>query len=251
MLRRLLRRGEPAAPQPPPDPATLTTSPADAAILERALPLTMTGRERTQALIDATRHLVRTGVPGAFAECGVWLGGSVVAMALTLIEEGASDRELWLYDTFEGMTRPGEHDVSPIHPPAAETWEEAHSRGERAWPGLFDPERFNQDAVRETVLATGYPAERVHIVKGAVEQTIPGSAPERLALLRLDTDWYASTRHEMTHLYPRLSPGGVLIVDDYGHWEGSRRAVEEHFAAHGEAILLHRIDYAARIGVRR
>jgi hypothetical protein len=100
------------------------------------------------------------------------------------------------------------------------------------------------------VLATGYPAERVHLVRGPVEETLPAAAPERLALLRLDTDWYASTRHELEHLYPRLVDGGVLIVDDYGHWQGARQAVDEYFAGTAPPPLLHRIDYTARIGVK-
>ncbi|MCW2967337.1 MAG: macrocin O-methyltransferase, partial [Solirubrobacteraceae bacterium] len=131
-----------------------------------------------------------------------------------------------------------------------ETWERAAGAGERAWPELFDPSVFNEADVRNTVLGTGYPPERIHFVRGPVEETLPEHAPERLALLRLDTDWYESTRAEMEHLYPRLSDGGVLIIDDYGHWDGARRAVEEHFAANGDAPLLHRIDYTGRIGIK-
>ena len=81
-----------------------------------------------------------------------------------------------------------------------------------------------------------YPAERVHFVKGKVEDTIPG-APERIAILRLDTDWYESTRHELEHLYPG-SPGGVLLLDDYGYWEGAREAVDEFLDQTGERLLL-------------
>jgi O-methyltransferase len=227
-----------------------TTSPEDRAILDRAMPFTMTSPARVQAVIDAVRYCVRRGVPGDFAECGVWRGGSVLAMILTLQELGVSDRDVHLFDTFEGMTAPTDADTSPLDPPAAETWKEAEESGEKAWSFMFGDQVFNEDDVRETVLGTGYPAERVHFVKGPVEETLPAQAPERLALLRLDTDWYESTKAEMDHLYPRLSPGGVLIVDDYGHWEGARRAVEEHFDAHGNAILLSRIDYTGRIGVK-
>jgi hypothetical protein len=248
----VLRRRTAGEPTPTrtavPDPDALTTSPEDRAILERALPFTMTGPARLQALIDAVRHCVGRGVPGAFAECGVWRGGSVLAMILTLQELGAADREIWLYDTFEGMTAPTEHDVSPVDPPAAETW--AAAGGERAWPELFAPEVFNEEDVRRTLVASGYPEALLHFVRGPVEQTLPAQRPDRLALLRLDTDWYESTRAEMEHLYPRLETGGVLIVDDYGHWEGARRAVEEHFAAHGRRPLLTRIDYTGRIGVK-
>lgn len=219
-------------------------------IVERALPLTMTGVQRLHALVEAVRHCVRRDVPGAFVECGVWRGGSVLAMIIALQELGVDDRDLFLYDTFEGMTTPTEHDVSAYEAPALQTWGEAARANARPWAQLFDPEVFNERSVRETVLSTGYPAERVHLVRGAVEDTLPADAPERLALLRLDTDWYASTRHELVHLYPRLSGGGVLIIDDYGHWQGARRAVDEYFATDAPPPLLHRIDYASRIAVK-
>jgi hypothetical protein len=90
----------------------------------------------------------------------------------------------------------------------------------------------------------------VRFVKGLVEDTLPSSAPESIALLRLDTDWYESTRHELIHLFPRLVSGGVLILDDYGHWQGARKALDEYFEEHGVKMLLNRIDYSARIGVK-
>jgi O-methyltransferase len=104
--------------------------------------------------------------------------------------------------------------------------------------------------VQGTLAQVGYPAERVHYVKGKVEDTIPAQAPQQIALLRLDTDWYESTRHELQHLYPRLSPGGVLIIDDYGHWKGARQAVDEYIAQTGAKLLLHRVDYTGRVAVK-
>lgn len=210
----------------------------------------MTGPVRLQALIDAVRHCIRAGISGAMVECGVWRGGSVVAMALTLGELGATDRDLYLYDTFEGMTAPTERDTSALEPPALETWERAAGESARPWGELFDPAVFSEEQVRETVLATSYPPDRVHLVRGPVVQTLPAAAPEQLALLRLDTDWYESTRQELCELYPRLASGGVLIIDDYGHWEGARRAVDEYFASPAPPILLHRVDYTCRIGVK-
>jgi O-methyltransferase len=147
------------------------------------------------------------------------------------------------------MTAPTEHDTSKFHRPAVEAWREAEGGPDRPYVQLFDPGFFNEDAVRENLVATGYPEERLHFVKGPVEATIPATVPGDLALLRLDTDWYESTLHELQQLYPLLSPGGVLIIDDYGHWEGCRRAVDEYFADR-EAPLLSRIDYAGRVGVK-
>jgi O-methyltransferase len=100
------------------------------------------------------------------------------------------------------------------------------------------------------VLGVGYPEEQIHFVEGPVEETVPGSAPAELALLRLDTDWYESTKHELEHLYPRLARGGVLILDDYGYWQGARRAVDEYLAGLDSPLLLNRIDHTARIALK-
>ncbi|MGA8303163.1 MAG: TylF/MycF/NovP-related O-methyltransferase [Thermoplasmata archaeon] len=143
------------------------------------------------------------------------------------------------------MTRPTSADVSGTDRTPAETRWLAESRGTGstwAYASLAE--------VETNVASTGFPKGRTVFVKGPVEATIPGTIPERIALLRLDTDWYESTKHELQHLYPRLTPGGVLIVDDYGHWLGAKRAVDEYFAAHAPAPLLHRIDYTGRIGVK-
>ncbi len=210
----------------------------------------MTSVERLQALIDSVRYCVRGDVPGAFAECGVWRGGSVLAMILTLQDLGIEDRDIHLYDTFEGMTAPTEHDVPIEGPRALDTWQQAEHRNERAWPEMFGPDVFDEEAVRSLLESTGYPREKLHLIRGPVEQTIPADAPETLALLRLDTDWYESTQHELEHLYPRLASRGVLIIDDYGHWEGARRAVDEYFESSPAAPLLHRIDYTGRIAVK-
>jgi O-methyltransferase len=250
-LGRRLGSGEPTPVDPGTGDAALAVmTPEDRRIIERAAPYTMTGPARLQALVDAVRYCVKRGLPGDFAECGVWRGGSVLAMILTLQELGRDNVDIHLYDTFEGMTAPSEHDTSRHDPPALDVWEKARRGGGRPWSELFDPEQFNEDAVRETLSSTGYPPERLHFVRGPVENTLPGHAPESLALLRLDTDWYESTRHELEHLYPRVADGGVLIVDDYGHWEGARRAVDEYFDRHAEPLLLNRIDYAGRIAVK-
>jgi len=199
----------------------------------------MTSPERMYALWQATRHVIAAGVPGAIVECGAWRGGSAIVAA----DAARSDpeRELWLYDTFEGMPEPGEHDVDFMGVAAKPQLE----RGDDLIVA-----RAGLDEVRANLRRSGLPESRLHYVQGRVQETIPAMAPERIALLRLDTDWEDSTRHELEHLWPRLSRGGVLIVDDYGHWQGARRAVDCYFAARGDAPLLQRIDYTGRIAVR-
>ena len=244
------KRGSPAAPASGLEQTLSTLTPEDRGIVERALPDTMTGVARLVALVDAVRYCVRAGVEGDFAECGVWRGGSVIAMVDTLQALGVTDRDIHLYDTFEGMTEPTEHDVSTFAPPAITEWRDAAERSERPWPGLFGEAAFSEEQVRRAVLATGYPEHRFHFVRGRVEDTLPLHSPDRIALLRLDTDWYESTRVELEILYPRLVDGGVLIIDDYGHWDGCRRAVDEYFTVH-PAPLLTRVDYTCRLAVKR
>jgi len=221
-------------------------------VLERVRPYTLTSSERLVALMDATAYIIRRAVPGALIECGVWRGGSVLAMIETLQRLGVTDREIFLYDTFEGMTRPGALDNSPFEeePSALATWSRHQSHGSRAWDWAFGPDVFSLEQVRELIYSTGYPRDLIHFVAGPVEETLPEQAPVEIALLRLDTDWYESTHHELVHLYPKLAEGGVLIIDDYGHWEGARRAVDEYFASDAQPLLLARIDYTGRMGVK-
>lgn len=221
------------------------------AIIDKLRPYTMTSAERIAALVDAMRYLLDRNIDGALVECGVWRGGSILAMIHCLQEQDAKPRDIYLYDTFEGMTEPTEHDVAHTGETASEEWKQSHQQGKRAWDNFFSAEAFDFDSVRETLLATGYPEKHLHFVKGPVEETLPTTLPERIALLRLDTDWYESTLHELNHLYPLLCQSGVLIIDDYGHWQGCRRAVDEYFASPQVAsILLNRIDYTGRIAIK-
>ena len=213
--------------------------------IRQVRPYTMTSDQRIVALCDAVRYLVDNGIEGDVAECGVWKGGSMMAVARTLLQAGDTGRNLYLFDTFEGMTEPGGDDVS-LDGETAAALMRAGSKDETDLVWCYAP----LEQVRKTIHGVGYEPERIHFVEGRVEETIPGKAPDRIALLRLDTDWYESTRHELEHLYPRLVPGGVLIIDDYGHWQGARKAVDEYIAKHRLPILLHRIDYSGRCTIK-
>ncbi|MGE0706806.1 MAG: TylF/MycF/NovP-related O-methyltransferase [Planctomycetota bacterium] len=219
--------------------------PAEVGLCEAVAPYTMTSPERVVALRDAVRYVVARGLPGAFVECGVWRGGSMMVVARTLLELGAADRELYLFDTFAGMPPPADVDRSLEGRHADDEW--AARAGDAP---ISEWCRAGLAEVERNLLATGYPAARLHLVPGLVEETLPAGAPAAIALLRLDTDWYSSTRHELEHLYPRLAPGAPLMVDDYGHWGGARQAVDEYFVARGEAVLLQRVDYTARLLVK-
>jgi O-methyltransferase len=238
-----LRAKDDAPPEPEQHAFPLDFDEADKELYRRVGPYTMTTPPRVYALVRAVEYVAARGVPGAIVECGVWRGGSMMAAALTLLRLGVSDRELYLYDTFAGMSPPTEVDTT--------------RSGERAADLLAQGDESSHiwaiaslDDVRAAILSVGYSEERIHFVEGLVEETLPATAPQEIALLRLDTDWYRSTKHELEHLYPRLVPGGVLILDDYGHWQGARRAVDEYLAENGLTLLLNRIDGTARIAVK-
>jgi O-methyltransferase len=219
---------------------------AFAEVHSRCAEFTMTSVERMYAMWKGVRYVCRENVAGDIVECGVWRGGSSMVAALTLIQEGEHARRLWLYDTFEGMTDPTAEDVSVHGLRAAEQWDRIRSRRHDwtlAIASLAD--------VRKNMASTGIAADRLEYVRGAVEETIPSTVPERIAVLRLDTDWYESTRHELEHLWEHLEPGGVLLLDDYGHWAGARKAVDEFFAGRADTPLLVRVDYTGRVGVKR
>ena len=100
------------------------------------------------------------------------------------------------------------------------------------------------------MLSTGYPKENIIFVKGMVEKTIPRTLPNQIALLRLDTDLYESTYHELLHLYPKVTSQGVVIIDDYGHFQGSQEATDKYFSEESREVLFHRIDYSCRVGIK-
>jgi hypothetical protein len=214
------------------------------AIFRAVTQYTMTSFERIAALCQSIAYIEANGVPGAVVECGVWKGGSMMAAAMALLHLHSTTRTLYLFDTFDGMTAPCAVDRDLLGRPAEDLLRD-ESPDRELMRG-----RCELDEVSQAMLRTGYPMDRMVFVPGPVEETLPGQAPERIALLRLDTDWYESTCHELEHLWPRLVRGGVLIVDDYGHWQGARLAVDEYFARHQLKLPLHVIDYTGRLVVK-
>ena len=244
-LRNLARRfGVDVIPYPP---VVKGVDERTARTIDAVRPYTMTSDLRVAALCDAVRYVVDSRIPGDIVECGVWKGGSMMAAARTLIESGDRARHLHLFDTFEGMTPPTDDDVAITGESASELMARsdiAREDAESVWC------RAPLDVVRQAMASVGYDGSKIHYIQGRVEDTIPAHAPERIALLRLDTDWYESTRHEMIHLFPRLCVGGVLILDDYGHWLGARRAVDEYLTEHNVPLFLQKIDYTGRYAVK-
>ncbi|MFI1221773.1 MULTISPECIES: TylF/MycF/NovP-related O-methyltransferase [unclassified Streptomyces] len=211
-------------------------------IIRAVKPYSMTSPERLNAFILATRYITRHDIPGDIVECGVWRGGSMQACARTLLSAGETERDLYLFDTYEGMTPPTAEDLRRDGRPAQELLD-AQGKDRPIWAVA------SLEDVQAGFDNVPYPKERVHYVRGRVEDTVPGQAPEQISILRLDTDWYASTKHELEYLYSRLVSGGVLLIDDYGYWQGSRQAVDEFLEKTGERLLLLRMD-EGRIAVK-
>jgi|SRR5262245_5296720 len=198
-------------------------------LIERIAPLTKSANapKRLRAMLDSLLSIDRNGIAGDVVECGIWQGGYLIMARLA-----SPGRICWGYDTFTGMTAPGEFDVTRA------------GRKGVAGKSAVSLERVIDNCKRQGV----YDTERLRFIVGPVEETLPQCKPKAIALLRLDTDWYSSTKAELEHLWPLLTRGGIMIVDDYGHWLGSRRAVLEFFD--NDMPTFKMIDYTALLMVK-
>jgi len=217
-------------------------------LYEKLRPYTMTSMERLYALYKGVEYIVAANVPGDFAEAGVWRGGSCMLIAETLLALGEHSRRIFLFDTFAGHPQPDpDKDVDLWGNRAIEEWQRRKEEvNGRQWGYV------SLEEVRANMAMTGYPAEKLVFVKGMVEETASDvKSMDKLALLRLDTDWHDSTKAALEHFYPRLTSGGILMLDDYGHYKGQQLATDEYLKSAGEPILLNRIDYSCRLGIKR
>ncbi|MGB5605100.1 MAG: TylF/MycF/NovP-related O-methyltransferase [Gammaproteobacteria bacterium] len=207
---------------------------------------TLLNPEKLYAFIQAIRYIEKNGISGDIVECGVWRGGAIMAAALTLKQLNMPERTFYLYDTFAGMSRPtdkdrpvpgtGDFDVNE----AFERAKTGHDSSDWCYASLED--------VKQNLSGIDYDQSKFVYVEGKVEDTLPAVLPGPISILRLDTDWYDSTRQEMEHLLPLLVPKGVLIIDDYYRWAGNKDAVDEYLEEHRIPILLTRVGNSA-IGV--
>lgn len=216
----------------------------DEALLGASRDLSMTSPIAQWEFIQSIRYIEGRKIPGDIVECGVWRGGNLVIAGLMRRQLGF-DRRIFAYDTFAGMTAPTEADFKPA---------EGELDVEKKFASLERGDRNEWCLASEQEVAANFAARvgggKLITVKGPVEETlrVTKNLPKQIAILRLDTDFYESTKAELEVLYPRLSPGGVLIVDDYGEWAGARRAVDEYFA--GQPIWLHYVTHTVRLMIK-
>jgi len=216
-------------------------------IYPKCNPFTMTTMERQFMLVEAVNYICANKIEGDIVECGVWRGGSSMTAAEALLKNNDTSRTLYLYDTYEGMTAPTEKDTRMGgHLAYTQKQFDVSQKDD----GINTWCYASLEDVKENMATTGYPQDKLHFVKGDVLKTIPETMPEKISILRLDTDFYDSSKHELEHLYPRLVKGGVLILDDYGIWDGQRKAVEEYFGQHNINLLIVRVDSSCRIAIK-
>jgi len=208
--------------------------------------LSMVSVPRLWSVISAVKYVVKNEIPGDIIECGVWRGGCAIAMA-SILKANNSKKKLYLFDTFSGITEPGEVDIE-----TSTGTSQIHEYQKRSavqdtefvnWDyGDFNIEKVKCEFKRRQL------TDNVVFVQGDVRKTLFSgmSEPQKLSILRLDTDWYDTTLHEMNILYPRLAKGGVLLVDDYGHYDGARKAVDEYFAKLSKCPMQWVTDYTGR-----
>lgn len=210
-------------------------------LYEKCKNFTVTSFLRMYSLYKATEYIIKYKIPGDIVECGVWKGGSMMLTSLILLKSNEINRKLYLYDTYEGMSKPVDHDVRAFD----------NLKAQSEW----NKEKFMHfyvplEEVKQNLYSTGYPKENLIFIKGKVENTIPGTIPYKISILRLDTDWYESTYHELNHLFPLLSENGILIIDDYGCWKGAKKATDKYIKENKIKILLNRIDTSGRMGIK-
>jgi len=228
---------------------TQLTDLAAYAILQSVRNRTMTSESSLYNLIEAVRYLELNKIEGDFVECGVWRGGSIIAVLKTLESANSFEREIYLYDTFEGMTKPINVDRSFLGSSAVDVLHKSrigrrtqHQAGVIAYSTLSD--------VRTGIEETNYPSNKIHYIVGDVIETLKSSSHKKIALLRLDTDWYESTKTELEHLWDSVSSGGIVILDDYDYWQGARKAVDEFFYERGINLFKMKLTSGGRIIIK-
>ena len=210
-------------------------------LIERFREYTMTGRHRQWCLLRAAQYIEQNAIDGDIVECGVWRGGNM--MMLKSYFGPACARRFFLYDTYLGMSEPTGADVHFHGPVALDEYNAKKQDGRSDWAYA------SLDQVKRNFASFGLLDPDVVFVQGMVETTLrQDEVPQQIALLRLDTDWYQSTKVELEVLYPRLVKGGVLIVDDYGDWLGSKKAVDEYFGP--RPPLMMPIDHGCRLAIK-
>lgn len=219
---------------------------------ERVRPYTMLSQARLYSLFRQAVYCEENGITGAFVECGVWKGGAVALMAMANLTYGKTRRDIHLFDAFDNICEPDQAVDGERAVAETQKWAKKGNANGRLVPldGFYD--QFggagtlegNRELLENNV---GYEAVRLHFHKGWFQDTLPADAKDidKIAILRIDGDWYASTKVCLDFLFEKVVRGGFIIIDDYGAYEGCRKAVDEFFAARNLHLFMNQIDNEA------
>ncbi len=215
-------------------------------IVKKISDLSMTTPANHWAIIQSIKHISLNKIPGDLVECGIFQGGNIILFKI-LADEMGLKKKIYGYDTFDGMPEPGEKDFDLKDISAHKHFKEYKDMNIKWCYSNLEEVRSNICSFDENYL------KDILLIKGKVEESLNNekNLPEKISLLRLDTDFYESTKIELEKLYPKLVSGGILIIDDYGHWKGSKKAVDEYFNLSKEFFWFHRIDYASRLLIKK
>ena len=205
--------------------------------------LSLGSLQNLSATVISCRYILKNKIEGDFVECGVWRGGQSI-VAAKILDEGMY-RNYWLYDTFCGMTPPTDLDVDYLGRKAKNKAGKQDDVIENDWVYA------EKHQIIDNIKKFGFDVSKFRLIVGDVIDTLRDldNLPKKISLLRLDTDWYESTKVELDVLYNLIVPKGILIIDDYGHWKGARKAVDEFFEKRFAPLLIP-VDYTCRIMIK-
>jgi len=205
-------------------------------------------KERFASLYQAINYIIKNNIDGDFVECGVFMGGSAMMMSYAMGEFDKDDilkKKIWLYDTYQGMANASIFDKNILNQNAITELSSNKKKENKKDIWAYSSLSY----VKINMKKTNIKFEKVKFIEGLVEDTLLKDRPTKISLLRLDTDFYESTKIELEKLFPLLEIGGILIIDDYGHWKGCKKAVDEYFE-NKKNIFFQQIDYSGLIGVK-
>lgn len=216
-------------------------------IILKSLKYSMTTSIRMWALLQSAKEVLKKKIKGDFVECGVWRGGNIILLK-NILEQHKIKKNVYGFDTFQGMTEPTRHDVDTENNSASILMKNTNKTDQEFSIWAYS----SLEKTKKNIYKNIKSKKNLKLIQGKVEDTlvIRENVPKKISLLRLDTDWYESTKIELEILYPLLQKGGILIIDDYGHFKGCRKAVDEYFSKHKKRPLLHYVDYTCRLIIK-
>tara|TARA_B100000780_G_scaffold171077_1_gene119754 strand:- start:119 stop:889 length:771 start_codon:yes stop_codon:yes gene_type:complete len=216
----------------------------DRKILNLYSKFTMTTDYRMSMLLKSFHHIKDNNIEGDFVECGVWQGGNLMILN-HLNNLYNTSRNIYAFDTFQGMTEPTASDINHEGVKAKINFDKLKNK-----ENFSNWSNCSIDIVKNNFIKKNLNPNDIKFIQGKVENTLldVNNLPKKISILRLDTDFYESTKIELEILYPLLSKNGVLIIDDYGDWLGAKKAVDEYFT--DTKTWLHFIDHGARVHIK-